>query len=67
MLCYSVKKRKGQQSYEKKISVHGSNYFSDEYIDRMLGEKKLDAQEVLYEEAYRAINREEPEKEEETE
>lgn len=38
-----------------------------EYIDRMLGEKKLDAQEVLYEEAYRAINREEPEKEEETE
>lgn len=24
-----------------------------EYIDRMLGEKKLDAQEVLYEEAYR--------------
>ena len=35
MLCYSVKKRKGQQSYEKKISVHGGNYFSDEYIDRM--------------------------------
>ena len=39
MLCYSVKKRKGQQSYEKKISVHGGNYFSDEYIDRMRFEK----------------------------
>uniref|UniRef100_UPI003D7CE347 polyphosphate kinase 1 n=1 Tax=Butyricicoccus sp. TaxID=2049021 RepID=UPI003D7CE347 len=38
-----------------------------EYIDRTLGETKLDAQEALYEEAYQAINREEPEKEEENE
>ncbi len=38
-----------------------------EYIDRKLGETRLDAQEALYEEAYRAINREETEKGEENE